>query len=99
MSEAAPAPQRVDGAPPVAIGVRGLVVGFGEKLVMKGLDLDVMRGEVMVEVTKDGLALIAAINVWSVRTLRIVERAASHEAKTVLNDGRTGNDEQEVQKS
>ena len=31
----------------VAIGVRGLVVGFGEKLVMKGLDLDVMRGEVM----------------------------------------------------
>jgi phospholipid/cholesterol/gamma-HCH transport system ATP-binding protein len=31
----------------VAIRVRDLVVGFGEKLIMKGLDLDVMRGEVL----------------------------------------------------
>ena len=31
----------------IAIRVRGLVVGFGEKLIMKGLDLDIMRGEVM----------------------------------------------------
>ena len=31
----------------VAISVHGLVVGFGEKLIMKGLDLDVMRGEVL----------------------------------------------------
>ena len=31
----------------VAISVRGVVVGFGDKLVLKGLDLDVMRGEVL----------------------------------------------------
>ena len=31
----------------VAIRVRDLVVGFGEKLIMKGLNLDVMRGEVL----------------------------------------------------
>ena len=29
------------------VKVRGLVVGFGEKLVMKGLDLDIRRGEVL----------------------------------------------------
>ncbi|HEY8383172.1 MAG TPA: ABC transporter ATP-binding protein [Microvirga sp.] len=29
------------------IRVRGLEVGFGERLVMKGLDLDVMRGEIL----------------------------------------------------
>ncbi len=31
----------------VTISVRDLVVGFGDKLVMKGLDLDVYRGEVL----------------------------------------------------
>jgi phospholipid/cholesterol/gamma-HCH transport system ATP-binding protein len=31
----------------VAIRVRGLVVGFGDKLIMNGLDLDVYRGEVL----------------------------------------------------
>jgi len=31
----------------VIIEVRDLVVGFGEKLIMKGLDLDVLRGEVL----------------------------------------------------
>jgi phospholipid/cholesterol/gamma-HCH transport system ATP-binding protein len=31
----------------VAIRVRDLVVGFGAKLIMNGLDLDVIRGEVM----------------------------------------------------
>ena len=30
-----------------AIRVRGLVVGFGEKLVMNGLDLDLYRGEIL----------------------------------------------------
>ena len=30
-----------------AISVRDLVVGFGEKLIMDGLDLDVFRGEVL----------------------------------------------------
>ena len=29
------------------ISVRDLVVGFGDKLVMNGLDLDVYRGEVL----------------------------------------------------
>lgn len=33
--------------PELAIRVRDLVVGFGDKLVMNGLDLDVCRGEVM----------------------------------------------------
>lgn len=33
--------------PEVVIRVRGLVVGFGDKLVLNGLDLDVYRGEVM----------------------------------------------------
>ena len=52
-SRAAPAapshPPRRDGeAPPEAvIRVRGLTVGFGEELVMDGLDLDVYRGEVL----------------------------------------------------
>lgn len=31
----------------VIISVRDLIVGFGDKLVMKGLDLDVYRGEVL----------------------------------------------------
>jgi phospholipid/cholesterol/gamma-HCH transport system ATP-binding protein len=31
----------------VVIKVRDLVVGFGDKLIMKGLNLDVMRGEVL----------------------------------------------------
>ena len=30
-----------------AISVRGLVVGFGDKIIMNGLDLDVFRGEVL----------------------------------------------------
>lgn len=36
-----------DASAKVAIRVRQLVVGFGPKLIMKGLDLDVMRGEVL----------------------------------------------------
>ena len=32
---------------PVEIRVRGLVVGFGERIVMRGLDLDILRGEVL----------------------------------------------------
>ena len=32
---------------PVEIGVRGLEVGFGEQIVMRGLDLDLYRGEVL----------------------------------------------------
>lgn len=34
-------------APQIAIKVRDLVVGFGDKPVMQGLDLDVYRGEVL----------------------------------------------------
>jgi phospholipid/cholesterol/gamma-HCH transport system ATP-binding protein len=34
-------------APETTIKVRDLVVGFGDKLVMQGLDLDVYRGEVL----------------------------------------------------
>jgi len=33
--------------PEVVIGLRGLVVGFGKQLVLKGVDLDVRRGEVL----------------------------------------------------
>ena len=42
-------PPRSDGQAPheVVIRVRGLKVGFGEKLVMNGLDLDIYRGEVL----------------------------------------------------
>ena len=36
-----------DGGRAIAIAVRDLYVGFGERLVMKGLDLDVYRGEVL----------------------------------------------------
>ena len=32
---------------PAAISVRGLVVGFGDKIIMDGLDLEVKRGEVL----------------------------------------------------
>ena len=45
---AGPAPPRDDEARrEVVIRVRGLKVGFGDKLVMNGLDLDVYRGEVL----------------------------------------------------
>ena len=37
----------MSGAEDIAIRVRGLVVGFGEKLVMNQLDLDLRRGEVL----------------------------------------------------
>jgi ABC-type multidrug transport system fused ATPase/permease subunit len=37
------APRRAE----MAIRVRGLVVGFGDKLILRGLDLDVRRGEVL----------------------------------------------------
>jgi phospholipid/cholesterol/gamma-HCH transport system ATP-binding protein len=41
-------PQRVQHeVPGIAIKVRDLVVGFDDKLVMQGLDLDVYRGEVL----------------------------------------------------
>src|SRR3954469_18242696 len=45
-------PNRPPGLPPdphreAIIRVRGLEVGFGERLVMKGLDLDVYRGEIL----------------------------------------------------
>ncbi len=43
----APAPAAETPAREVAIKVRGLVVGFGEKVIMDGLDLDVYRGEVL----------------------------------------------------
>ena len=42
MSDAAPS-----STPEVVISVRGLKVGFGDKLVMDGLDLDLYRGEVL----------------------------------------------------
>ena len=44
-----PPPAPLDRAPPrdVIIGVRDLVVGFGSKIVMKGLDLDIYRGEIL----------------------------------------------------
>jgi phospholipid/cholesterol/gamma-HCH transport system ATP-binding protein len=43
MASPAPAPQAADHV----IRVRDLVVGFGEKIVMRDLDLDVRRGEVL----------------------------------------------------
>jgi phospholipid/cholesterol/gamma-HCH transport system ATP-binding protein len=39
--------QPMHAVPQIAIKVRDLVVGFGDKLVMQGLDLDVYRGEVL----------------------------------------------------
>ncbi len=36
-----------DAAPEVAIQIRGLDVGFGDKLILNGLDLDILRGEVL----------------------------------------------------
>ena len=41
MSSQSPTP------PDAVIRVRDLVVGFGDKLIMRGLDLDVLRGEVL----------------------------------------------------
>ncbi|RFB80081.1 ABC transporter ATP-binding protein [Methylovirgula sp. 4M-Z18] len=40
-------PQQPQEARDVAIRVRNLVVGFGPKIIMNGLDLDVYRGEVL----------------------------------------------------
>ena len=39
----------------VAIGVRALTVGFGEKVIMQDLDLDVYRGEVLGFVGPSGM--------------------------------------------
>src|SRR5688572_28696305 len=36
-----------DQNPEVIISVRGVEVGFGEKTILKGLDLDVYRGEIL----------------------------------------------------
>lgn len=49
LSRPAPAIAKPQGQrdPQIAIEVRDLVVGFGDKLVMRGLDLDVYRGEVL----------------------------------------------------
>ena len=41
------APATPSAAPEAVIRVRDLVVGFGDKLIMNGLDLDVYRGEVL----------------------------------------------------
>ena len=43
MTDAAPSAAKPD----VVISVRGIVVGFGDRLVMNGLDLDLYRGEVL----------------------------------------------------
>ena len=42
----APAPEPAK-APEIAVKVRDLVVGFGSKLIMNGLNLDILRGEVL----------------------------------------------------
>jgi ABC-type transporter Mla maintaining outer membrane lipid asymmetry ATPase subunit MlaF len=51
LTDAAPLPGDTPASSPtkqeVVISVRGLVVGFGDKLVMNGLDLDLYRGEVL----------------------------------------------------
>jgi phospholipid/cholesterol/gamma-HCH transport system ATP-binding protein len=49
LSTPAPAEAKPHGQcdPKIAIEVRDLVVGFGDTLVMRGLDLDVYRGEVL----------------------------------------------------
>lgn len=41
------AAQRAPNSSELAISVRNVVVGFGEKIILKGLDLDVRRGEVL----------------------------------------------------
>jgi phospholipid/cholesterol/gamma-HCH transport system ATP-binding protein len=41
------APPAIAAEPRIAIRVRGLDVGFGARLILRGLDLDVMRGEVL----------------------------------------------------
>ena len=46
MNDAVPSPSAAAG-PEVVIRVRGLKVGFGDRLVMDGLDLDLYRGEVL----------------------------------------------------
>jgi phospholipid/cholesterol/gamma-HCH transport system ATP-binding protein len=43
MSDAAP----LDATQDIAIRVRGVEVGFGARLILRGLDLDVRRGEVL----------------------------------------------------
>jgi len=47
MNGASALPLQPDPAVEVVVRVRDLVVGFGEKLVMRNLDLDVYRGEVL----------------------------------------------------
>jgi phospholipid/cholesterol/gamma-HCH transport system ATP-binding protein len=42
-----PAPDGAAAPHEIAIRVRGLIVGFGDRVIMNGLDLDVYRGEVL----------------------------------------------------
>ena len=47
MTAVSPLPASAAAEREVIIAVRDLVVGFGEKLIMNGLDLDVYRGEIL----------------------------------------------------
>ncbi|MFZ4533742.1 MAG: ABC transporter ATP-binding protein, partial [Alsobacter sp.] len=47
MTAASPLPVPAAAEREVVISVRDLVVGFGEKLIMNSLDLDVYRGEIL----------------------------------------------------
>ena len=58
MNPNAPPNDRSNAAREIAISARGIVVAFGEKRILDGLDLDIRRGEVLVlklPVTRSGV--------------------------------------------
>ena len=59
----------------VVIRVRGLKVGFGDRLVMDGLDLDVYRGEVLGFVGASG----AGKSVLTRTILGLIPKRAGHD--------------------
>jgi len=74
MNPNAPPNDRNDAARENAISARGIVVAFGEKRILDGLDLDIRRGEVLGFVGGSGTGK----SVLTRAILGLVERSAGH---------------------
>ena len=74
MNPNAPPNDRSNAAREIAISARGIVVAFGEKRILDGLDLDIRRGEVLGFVGGSGTGK----SVLTRAILGLVERSAGH---------------------
>ncbi len=74
MSPTAPASNQTAAAREIAISARGIVVAFGEKKILDGLDLDIQRGEVLGFVGGSGTGK----SVLTRTILGLIPRTAGH---------------------